>query len=105
MRFVELGLRLEALAARVLDGARRLLDQEALLGDRDADAAAGHLAGQAEPVAVGVEPEEREAEAVLAARGAVAGAGVAAGAHEDGHHVELEADRAVGGGCFTSTGT
>ena len=42
---------------------------------------------------VGVEAEEREPEAVLAAGRAVATAGVAAGLHEDRHHVEPEADR------------
>ncbi len=48
-------------------------------------------------VAVGVEAEQREAEAVLAAGRAVATAGVAAGPHEDRHHVELEADRRIDG--------
>ena len=44
-------------------------------------------------VALGVEAEERDAEAVLAARRPVAASGVAAGPHEDRHHVEPEAER------------
>ena len=52
----------------------------------------GDLAGDAVKVAVGVVAEEREAEPVLPAGRAVAGAGVAAGGHEDRHDVELEAD-------------
>ena len=54
-----------------------------------------HLAGEAVVVAVGVEAEQRQAEAVLAAGRPVAAARVAAGPHEDRHHVELEADRPV----------
>ena len=62
-------------------------------GDGQVDAPAAHLAGQAVVVAGGVEAEEREAEAVLAPGRAVATAGVAAGLHEDRHHVEPEAER------------
>ena len=54
-----------------------------------------HLAREAVVVAVRVEAEERQAEAVLAAGRAVAAAQVAAGPHEDRHHVELEADRPI----------
>ncbi len=67
-------------------------------GDGEVDAPAADLAGEAVVVAVGVEAEQRQAEAVLAAGRAVAAAGVAAGPHEDRHHVELEADRPVGRG-------
>ncbi len=57
-------------------------------------AAPGHLAGEAVVVALRVVAEEGEHEAVLAAGRAVAGSGVAPGGGEDGHDVELEADRA-----------
>jgi hypothetical protein len=50
--------------------------------------------GEAEVVALRVEAEEREVEAVLPAGRAVAGAGVAAGGGEHRHHVELERNRA-----------
>ena len=70
-----------------------LLEERAVGGDGQVDPSADHLAGQAEVVALGVEAEERDAEAVLAARGTVAAAGVAAGPHEDRHHVEPEAER------------
>ena len=76
-------------------GADGLLQQRALGGHGQVDPPAAHLAGEAVVVAVGVEAEEREPEAVLAAGRAVAAAGVAAGPHEDGHHVEPEADRRV----------
>ena len=42
-------------------------------------------------VAFGIETEERNPEAVLASGCSVATAGVAAGPHEDRHHVEPEA--------------
>ena len=89
----ELARRLEPLAAGVRHGAGGLLEQQALGRDGEVDAPAADLAGEAVVVAVGVEAEQREAEAVLAAGRAVAAAGVAAGPHEDRHHVELEADR------------
>ena len=78
-RLVELAVRLEPLAAGVLDGADGLLEQRAVGGHGQVDPPAAHLAGQAEVVALGVEAEEREPEAVLAAGRAVAAPGVAAG--------------------------
>ena len=89
------GIRLVELVARVGDGADGLLDQRAFLGDGEVDPAADHLAGQADVVAGGVHAEEREAETVLAARGAVATARVATAAEEDRHDVEAEGDRAI----------
>jgi hypothetical protein len=64
------------LVARMRDGADGLLDERALLGDGEVDAAAlMSVAGQTHVVAVGVHAEQGEAEAVLAAGGAVAAAG------------------------------
>ena len=70
-----------------------LLHQQALLDEREVESSAADLAGEAVVIAVGVEAEQRQPESVLAAGGAVAASGVAAGLHEDRHHVELEADR------------
>ncbi len=47
-------------------------------------------------VALGIEAEEGDPEPVLAPGGTVATAGVAAGPHEDRHHVEPEAERRDG---------
>ena len=94
---VELAGGLEPLAAGMRHGAGGFFEQGALGRDGPVDPAADHLAGEAEVVAVGVEAEERDAEAVLAARGPVAASGVAAGPHEDRHDVEPEADRGMHG--------
>ena len=91
-----LALVVEALAAGVRHLAGGLFEQQALGRQGEIDAAAVDLARQAVVVAVGVEAEQRQAEAVLAAGRPVAAADVAAGAHEDRHHVELEADRPIG---------
>jgi hypothetical protein len=69
----------EELAAGVGNGSDGLGEEQRLLGQGEIDPAAGVFAGQAEVVALGIEAEQREVEAVLAAGGAVAGAGVAAG--------------------------
>ena len=92
-RLVELARGLEPLAAGVLHRADGLLEQGAVRGDRQVDPPADHLAGQPVMVALGVEAEERDPEAVLAAGRAVAAPGVAAGPHEDRHDVEPEAER------------
>ena len=44
-------------------------------------------------VPLGIEAEERDAESILAACRTVAAPRIAAGPHEDGHHVEPEAER------------
>ena len=75
-----------------------LLKQQALRWYGQVDAAAGNLLGEAEVVARGVVAEQGEVEAVFARGGAVASAAVAAGAEEDRHDVEAEADGARGGG-------
>ena len=97
-RLIEFAVGLEPLAAGVLHRADRLLQQRAVGGDGQVDAPADHLAGQAVMVALGIEAEERDPEAVLAARRAVATAGVAAGPHEHRHHVEPEAERGLNRG-------
>ncbi len=90
----------KAFAAGMRDGADRFLNHQAFFGNRQVDPAAGNLSGQPEVVAVGVVAEQRQHEAVFAARRSVTTAGVAAGPHEDRHHVQLEADRRRGGGVF-----
>ena len=84
-------------ACRRCAGRRRSAFSSSVLSDGNGqvDPPADHLAGEPEVVALGVEAEERDPEAVLAARRAVAAAGVAAGPHEDRHHVEPEADAAA----------
>ena len=94
-RRVEFAVGLEPLAAGVRDRARRLAQEQAFLGNGEVHPPARLLAREAEVVAVRIEAEEREAEPVLAARSAVARAGVAAGAREDGHHVEAETGRTI----------
>ena len=96
-RLVELAAGSNRLPPVCVHGADRLLEQRAVGRDGQVDPAADHLAGQAEVVALGVEAEERDPEPVLAARGAVAAPGVAAGPHEDRHHVEPEAERRLHG--------
>ena len=61
------------------------------------------FARQPEIIAVRIKAEQRQPEAVLSPGCAVAAAGVAAGPHEDGHHVESEADRPIGGRFMTMT--
>ena len=75
------------------DEPRALRDEQALVREREVDAAGAHLARDALVVTVRVEAEERDAESVLAACGAVARPGVAAGAQKHRHHVALETGR------------
>ena len=56
-------------------------------------------------VPLGIEAEERDPEAVLAACGPVAASGIAARPHEHRHHVEPEAKRRLTAACATLTGT
>ena len=77
---VILGISLVELIAGVRHSADGLLDHRALLGDGEVDAAADHLTGQADIVAIRIHAEKREAEAVLAAGGAMAAAAVTVGA-------------------------
>ena len=50
------------------DEARAFRHEQAVVGQREVDAPRAHLARDALVVAVGIEAEERNAEAVLAAR-------------------------------------
>ena len=75
-RLVVLVALLDPLPAGVRHLAGRLLDQQALVRQGEVDAPAVDLAGQPVVVAVGVEAEQRQAEAVLAAGGPVAAAGL-----------------------------
>ncbi len=79
------------------DRAEGLHEQQALLRRGQIDAASDHLLGQAKVVARGVVAEQRQMEAVLAERGAVAAPAIASGAEEDRHHVQAEADGTLGG--------
>jgi len=73
-----------------------LSKQEAPVGRGGEDPAPSGLVGDRRVVEVGVEPQERKLEPVLAAGLAVAGPGVAAQAGQERHHVTLEG-RAIGG--------
>ena len=89
---VEPAVGAEAHAAGVLHRAQAFPHDQALLGEREVDAPANLFAREPVIIAIRVEAEQREVEAVLAARRAVACARVAAGLHEHRHHVELETD-------------
>ncbi len=86
-------------------GGGGLQQQQAVLGGRGEDAAAAGFAGDGLEVELGVEAEQGELEAVLPALLAVAGAGVAAEAGEQGLDVALEGGHASGrGGGFRFSG-
>ena len=95
---VVLALHGELLAAGMRHGTDALLDEQAVLGRGQIDAANADFAGQPIVVPLRVEAEQREAEAVLAASRPVATARVAAAPHEDRHHIQLKADPSLGGG-------
>ena len=65
------------------------------VGNRKIEPPLGLLVREAIVVAVRIEAEEREAEAIFAASRAMATADVAAGPHEHGHHIELETNRRI----------
>ena len=79
-------------AAAVRHHVGGLLNQQTFFDECQIDPSATDLAGEAVVIAVWIKTEERQAKAVLAAGGAVATARVAASLHENGHHIELEAD-------------
>ena len=79
--------------------------QQALARHRQIDAAKPDLVRQPVIIAVRIVTEKRQHEAVLAAGGSVATAGVAAGAHENRRHVEFETDRPLHARLATVTGT
>jgi hypothetical protein len=87
---VVLAARLDPLAAGVRHLARCLVHHQAVFGGGEVHAAAAHLPGDAEVVAVRVVPEQREHEPVLPGGRAVALAGVAPDPGEDRHHVGAE---------------
>ena len=76
--------------------AARLAQEQAERRVGGEDAPAAGLAGDGVEVEVGVEAEQRELEAVLPARLAVARPGVAAGPRQDRLDVALEGDRLRG---------
>ena len=94
-RLVEFAALVEFLAARVRGVAVRFRHEHRGLGDGEIDPATGLLAGQAIVILFRIEAPEREHEAVLAACGTVAA--IALRFHEDGHHIEPEADRLLHG--------
>ena len=82
---------LEQLSARMRNGSTRLFDHQAGLRHGQIDATAGLFTGDAVIVAVGIKTKQGKIKAVLAASRTVTAAAVAAGLHEDGHHVQFEA--------------
>ena len=97
-RSIQLGVFLEPFPSRMADPAGALLEQQAVVYQREVEPAAVELSCQAVVVAIRVVAEEREHEAIFSAGRAMAASGIAAGLHEDGHDIELEADRPVDGG-------
>ncbi len=79
-------------AALMRRAAGPLEEEQAVLRPQAIDAAAGFGTGEGVEIEVGIEAAQAEAEAVLALRGAVAGALVAAGAREGGDDVGAEVD-------------
>ncbi len=100
--FVERAVRREKFPAGMGDGADGFCHEQGIFRDGEVDSSAGHFRGEAVVVALGIEAVEAEVEAVLPARGAVAGAGVAARGGEHGHDVELEGNGAGLGRVFHS---
>src|SRR5262249_29393600 len=94
---IQLAVRLESLAAGMRNGTGGFLKHRALGWDRPVDPAADHFTRQAVVVALGIETEQRDPEAVLAAGGSVAASGIAACPHEVWHHVKPKAQRRVHG--------
>ena len=90
------GADVEALAALVGDGGRRLEEDEAVFGMEAVGTAGELIARQDGEVEIGILAAERELETVLAVLVAVAGALIAAAARQHGHDLVAEADRAVG---------
>ncbi len=90
---MEVAVFFEALAPRVGDGAEALLNDQTFPGKREVDPPADAFLRQPVVIALGIVAEEREVEAVLAARGAVTAPGIAARFHEHGHDIEPEAQR------------
>ena len=85
----------EACSAAVGDFAGGFAEEEALLGGTSEETTAATFLHEGGVVELGIESEEGEGEAILAARLSVAGAGVAGEAGEEGLDVEFEGD---GGG-------
>ena len=77
---------------------------QAVVYQRQVDPAAVELPCQPVVVAIGVEAEEGEPEAIFAPGCSMAASGIAAGLHEHGHDVELEADRSFRAGLFDLDG-
>ena len=92
---VFVGVGLHALAAAVGHAARRLEQQQALVGHRRVDAPAAGFLHQGVVVHVRLEAEQRDLEAVLPAGLAVAAAGIAPELGEDRHDLVAEIDRQV----------
>ena len=78
--------------------ATHFFQQHALGGEGHVDTSAIEFTGEAIVIAVWIESEQRQPEAILAASSAVAATGIAPCAHEDRHHIELKADGPFSGG-------
>ncbi len=89
-RSVERGVALESLAAAVRDLRRRFEEEQAAIGRRREESSSARVAHDGVVVELVVEAKERELKTALPTLLAVAGAGVAAPAREDGLHRLLE---------------
>ncbi|MBI3331425.1 MATE family efflux transporter, partial [Candidatus Peregrinibacteria bacterium] len=83
------------LATRVRHDAARLEQEEAIIRSGGEEPPAAGFLDDGHVVEVGLEPQQRQTEAVLAAGLAVAAAAVAADLGEDRHHLVGEVDRQV----------
>src|SRR5262245_55439592 len=82
----------EAAAAAMLDNASGLQQQQAAVRLDGVHAPAHHLASQAVVILLGVVAEQREAEAILALKGAMARARIAARPAKQTDDMPLEVD-------------
>ena len=82
----------EKFTAGVRYGTTAFSEEEGVFRNGEIDAAARLLPGNAIVVTLGVIPEERKHEAILAARRSMAGSSVAATGSENGNDVLLKAD-------------
>lgn len=93
--FIERPVRLQPLAPAMRDKPGSLVQEEAFTRSGSEHAPAAAFVDERGVIEVGIEPQQRERETILPAGLAVAGAGIAAQAGEDGDDVVFEADGAL----------
>ncbi len=99
-RLIILAVDAHSLAAGVRGESDRFFEKQALAGHGEIDAAEAYFARDAMMIADRVVAEERKVEAVVAARRAVATAGIAAGSHQYRFDIEPKTNRRLVAGVF-----